>query len=124
MINPDMWRIYYNALCPEMQKLRTRLDEMGIAWADRSNYCPGYPAYDICRTHFTYNGTYWSVIHGVGSYGGWNIGYTTDPGLLEAYALHEEGTSPEGHLTADEVIHLIQHYNSHEDGAKMDEVRL
>lgn len=118
MINPDIRRTYYNALCLEMEKLRTRLDEMGIAWTDHSDYDSEHSTFDICRTRFTYNGTDWSVIHGHGSYGGWHTFNPADPGLLEAYAIHEEGADPEGHLTADEVIHLILHHSegdSHEE---------
>lgn len=118
MINPDFWRNYYDALCPEMEKLRTRLDEMNIAWTDESDYNPENPSLDICRTWFTYNGSVWSVVHGYTTSGGWYTILSTDPGLLEAYAYNEEGIGREGGLTADEVIHLIQHYNegdSHEE---------
>lgn len=98
----------------EMAKLREELDKRGIQWTDDSEE---FVASDdkglslwICRTHFTVNGCNWSVINGIGSYGGVHRDYHTgvyeNAGLLEAYMM-EGDNEPVGFLTADKCISLI-----------------
>lgn len=85
----------------EMKKLRTLLDAENIEWEDKSDnnsICP------LCRTHFSYNGQRWSVIHGYGSYGGYSA-FSPDRGLLEAYNFNDE---PMGYLTAEEVMQYVK----------------
>ena len=84
----------------EMKKLRALLDAENIEWEDKSDY----GIYPICRTHFSYNGQRWSVIHGYGTYGGYSS-FSTDRGLLEAYNFNDE---PIGYLTAEEVMHYVK----------------
>ena len=85
----------------EMKKLRTLLDAENIEWEDKSDNIIIYP---ICRTHFSYNGQRWSVIHGYGSYGGYSS-FSTDRGLLEAYNFNDKLI---GYLTAEEVMQYVK----------------
>ena len=85
----------------EMKKLRAMLDAEHIKWEDKS----GDGVYPIYRTHFRYKGQRWSVIHGYGTYGGYDPCTDTDRGLLEAYNFSEE---PTGYLTAEEVMRYVK----------------
>lgn len=85
----------------EMKKLRALLDAENIEWEDKSDNS----IYPICRTHFTYNGQRWSVIHGYGSYGGYSPITESDRGLLEAY---DFSSDPIGYLTAEEVMRYVK----------------
>ena len=85
----------------EMRKFRKMLDAEHIRWEDKSDF----GIYPICRTHFTYNGQRWSVIHGVGSYGGVDLLTGADRGLLEAYNFCDE---PVGYLTAEEAMQYVK----------------
>ena len=85
----------------EMKKLRALLDAENIEWEDKSDYS----IYPICRTHFSYSGQRWSVIHGYGTYGGYDPFTGTDRGLLEAWSFSGE---PIGYLTAEEVMRYVK----------------
>lgn len=87
----------------EMRKLRQMLDEREIEYTDASNegFLP------MTRTHFTYEGNFWSVIHGYGSYGGYSQ-FNDDEGLLELMTNAVNGGDPVGHLTAEEVIEYME----------------
>ena len=89
------------AVCEEMKKLRKWLDENNIEWKDLST---NMPFNNICRTHFTVNGYFFSVIHGYGSYGGWDSFYR-DQGLLECMIGNHE---PVGWLTAEDIVEQIK----------------
>lgn len=80
----------------EMRKLRTELDRRGIAWWDESDD-------DITRTVFEHNGTRWSVINGLGTYGGWRRDFGNQ-GLLEIWDGKEDEV---GFLTADDALQII-----------------
>lgn len=55
-----------------MVNLRKILDEKGIIWHDKSeDFKTNYIMW-ICRTHFEYNGFFYSVINGFGTHGGWS----------------------------------------------------
>ena len=86
-------------ICDEMQKLRDGLDERNIPWMDLTDK---YGLW-ICRTHFVIKGDRWSVIHGHGSYGGFNS-FEKDKQLLECMY---GGNEPIGWLTADEVLKMV-----------------
>lgn len=88
--------------CEEMIKLRQALDERGVKWYDGTDY----GTISICRTHTRVNGKMWSIVHGYGTYGGFNVHTLTDAGLLEAWDM-ETYSSPVGFLTAAEVIKLM-----------------
>lgn len=90
-------------VCEEMQKLRDWLDEREIKWKDNSTKEP--EIIWMCRTHFTVDDRMFSVINGVGSYGGSNIGCGLNHGKLECW-IDEKG-EPEGWLTAEDVIAKI-----------------
>jgi hypothetical protein len=85
----------------EMKKFRAMLDAEHIRWEDESDD----GEYPICRTHFTCRGQKWSVIHGYGTYGGYDRFTNTDKGLLEAYNFSDE---PKGYLTAEEVMQYVK----------------
>ena len=85
----------------EMIKLREALDNLGIQWDDDTyDRKGGFPFLDlsIYRTKFRYNGRYYSVICGYGTYGG-------EEGLLEVMI---DNTDPIGHLTAEDVLDIIE----------------
>jgi len=86
-------------VCEEMQKLRDGLDERKIPWKDLTDK----DALWICRTHFWIKGDRWSVVHGYGSYGGFSI-FEKDKQLLECMY---GGNEPDGWLTADEVLKMV-----------------
>lgn len=90
-------------ICAEMKKLREYLDAHGIEWHDDS-----YALSEcwMCRTKFEINGNSFSVINGVGSYGGVNAGCKYNQGLLE-YWINEKG-EPTGYATAEDVIKEIE----------------
>lgn len=94
-------------VCEEMKKLRTWLDKQGIQWEDKSESFTrieadtGKPCY-MCRTHFCLNGCFYSVINGIGSYGG--IDYEgNNHGLLEVMSDAINGGTPIGGLTFKEL---------------------
>lgn len=89
--------------CPEMQKFRAMLDRRGIEWEDRSEngFCP------IVRTHFWYKDNLWSVIHGYGSFGGYDSLTGQDSQLLEVYDFGMSKDGSWGLLTAEEAEKLI-----------------
>lgn len=86
-------------VCEEMQKLRDGLDERKIPWKDLTDKDGLW----ICRTHFRIKGDHWSVVHGYGSYGGFNS-FEKDKQLLECMY---GGNEPDGWLTADEVLKMV-----------------
>lgn len=90
-------------ICEEMKKLRAYLDTHGIGWRDQSG---GNEAAWMCRTKFRYRGRSWSVINGIGSYGGQRTVGEENLGLLEA--MPDNNNDPEGWLTAREVIARIE----------------
>lgn len=91
-------------ICAEMQKLREYLDTHDIKWRDHSD--APFSEWWMCRTKFEVNGNSFSVINGVGSYGGAVIGSNRNQGLLE-YWINEKG-EPTGYSTAEDVIKEIE----------------
>lgn len=89
-------------ICEEMKKLRTWLNENHIHWQDWSDCY-------ICRTRFQVNWYRFSVLHGFGTYGGKTLylDEISDQKLLECRVSNYE---PEGWLTAEDVIKLIEEY--------------
>lgn len=92
-------------VCENMQKVRDRLDELGIKWTDKSD------AY-ITRTHLWIKGQRWSIVNGLGTYGGISIRRMPDgsyqhhnKGLLEVQIGMQE--EPIGHLAAYDVLTMI-----------------
>lgn len=108
-------------MCEEMQKLRDRLDKIGIVWEDASSSTPEpiieemvraglerrYCDVTIYRTHFTINDINYSVIYGYGTYGGYDPVFDKDGGLLELWAKNYNNDEPCGYMTADDVIKAI-----------------
>ena len=108
-------------MCKEMQKLRDKLDEIGIVWEDASSSTPEkiiedmvrdgflrrYCDVAIFRTHFTINDVKYSVIYGYGTYGGYEPVFDKDYGVLEVWAETINNGDPCGHMTADDVIKAI-----------------
>lgn len=92
----------------EMEKFRSLLDEAGIEWWDDSevDHFAGPDTY-MERTKFEYRGYSWSVIHGFGSYGGYNH-ISRDKGLLELLSGAVEGGEPIGYLTAKQAMKLVK----------------
>lgn len=84
----------------QMIRLRELLDEKGIEWTDHSDP-------DIDRTRFSHKGFQWSVINGLGSYGGFQWFTGKNEGLLELMSNAVNGGDPIGWLTADEVIQMV-----------------
>lgn len=87
-------------VCYEMQKFRNYLNESNIQWTDVSDESGDIW---ICRTHFNHEGNLVSVIHGFGSYGGFNR-WETDQGLLEVMIGNNE---PVGYFTAEDAVKYI-----------------
>ena len=81
----------------EMTKFREHLSDIGVAWWDESDEL-------IDRTKFEHRGTRWSVVNGIGTYGGVYWGTPGNLGLLEAYNFIDE---PIGCLTAGDAVQLI-----------------
>lgn len=108
-------------MCNEMQKLRDKLDERGIKWDDVSSITSeeqimqlmqrgivrNYAEMTMWRTHFEVDGIKYSVINGYGSYGGYDPFTGKNYGLLECMTDKVNGGDPVGHLTADEVMVII-----------------
>lgn len=84
----------------QMKIFRKMLDDRDIKWKDASEENSVLP---ITRTHFLYNDIEWSVIHGFGTYGGWNH-HESDKGLLEIW---DHDSEPIGWLTAKEAMDTI-----------------
>ena len=91
-------------VCTEMTKLREYLDTNDIEWRDDSDEMSDW--YFMCRTKFDIKGNDFSVINGVGSYGGVNAGCKYNQGLLELW-INQKG-EPTGYLTAEDVIKEIE----------------
>lgn len=87
----------------QMLLLRAMLDDAGIEWRDDSENGIGLP---IDRTKFKYRTYEWSVIHGFGTYGGWNH-WSVDEGLLELMSDVVNHGQPIGWLTASEVMEHV-----------------
>lgn len=87
-------------VCNEMQMFRNYLNESNIHWSDVSD---NLGEIWICRTHFNHDGNLVSVIHGYGTYGGFNH-WETDKGLLEVMI---GSNVPVGNLTAEEAVKYI-----------------
>lgn len=89
----------------EMELLRDALTAKGIEWTDKSatNLADSW----VCRTHYSYGGHIWSVIHGYGTYGGIGVyPYEGDEGLLEC--LTSKYGDIKGWLTAENVLALME----------------
>ena len=87
----------------EMDKFRDMLTDDGIKWKDKS--CVG--DLPITRTHFSYHGERWSVVHGFGTYGGFNR-IEKDKGLLELMSNAVNGGEPIGYLTVEEAMRIVR----------------
>ena len=92
--------------CYELNKLKTYLDKQKIKYVIKSD--PETSQFRIERIHFWINGYLWSVIHGYGTYGGFDS-FTLDKGLLELFTTQIQ-PDPFGMLTCTEVIELIEKY--------------
>jgi hypothetical protein len=95
--------------CKETKKLRKYLDDHGIKWFDKSDDfrdLVGFNFY-IERTHFILHDNFWSVIHGYGTYGGFNR-LEKDRGLLELMTSEVNGGVPIGYFKAEDVIGFIE----------------
>ena len=92
----------------EMERLRSLLDEAGIEWWDDSemDHFAGPDTY-MERTKFEYRGYSWSVIHGFGSFGGYNR-ISGDKGLLELLEGYPFNGEPIGFLTAAQAMKLVK----------------
>ena len=88
-------------ICEEMQKLRDWLNSENIEWYDNSD---DLTLFWMVRTKFVVNGSTFSVINGVGSYGGCISYDSHNNGLLECMI---DGNEPYGYLNADEVVAYI-----------------
>lgn len=91
-------------MCEEMIKLREWLDEQEIDWFDDS--CTLDTLFFMYRTKFYIDGNSFSVINGVGSYGGCVDVNAKNLGLLECW-VYEKG-APKGYLTAEDVIRMVE----------------
>lgn len=91
---------------PEMERLRMMLDYNGLEWADKSDN--KIPEMAIERTHLYFGGILCSIIHGYGTYGGYNSFTERDEGLLELMCEKVNDGEPLGELTADDVIVIIE----------------
>ena len=92
----------------EMERLRSLLDEAGIEWWDDSEMDHfSVPDTYMERTKFEYRGSSWSVIHGFGSYGGYDR-ISKDKGLLELLSVGAGDGSPIGYLTARQAMKLVK----------------
>ena len=87
----------------ELEKFRLELVKRGIQYTDAST--PEIQGMRIDRIHFFYQDRHYSVIHGIGTYGGLNKYTRKDNGLLEVYGGKYD--DPVGFLTADDVVKLI-----------------
>lgn len=88
----------------EMIKFRNLLDQHNIAWHDASDR---YGDFYIDRTHLEYRDYKFSVINGLGTYGGYTIDVSKNKGLLELMSNAINGGNPVGELTADEAIEIV-----------------
>ena len=106
-------------MCDEMKKLRELLSERDIPWEDKSCICPSdfilesvsrgvpynYADLPIYRTRFTVCGHRFSVIHGYGTYGGYDAFTGVDNGRLEV--MSDLTNEPVGDVDADFVIKMV-----------------
>lgn len=90
---------------PEMERLRMMLDYNGLEWADKSDN--KIPEMTVERTHLYFGEMLCSIIHGYGTYGGYNSFTGHDEGLLELMCELVNGGEPIGELTADDVITIL-----------------
>ena len=90
-------------MCNEMIKLREWLDDHNIKWWDKSTTYDDY--FYMHRTGFIHKGREFSVINGVGSYGGCVCAGYKNQGLLEMWV--DQKGEPRGCLTAEDVIKEI-----------------
>lgn len=88
-------------ICNEMKKLRDWLTKNDVAWHDESSISRYYW---MARTKFYVGEHYFSVINGMGSYGGYRWGFKNQ-GLLECMV---DNSEPEGWLTAEDVEERIK----------------
>lgn len=104
----------------EMTRFRHLLNENGIKWIDASSMMPDkrLSKYNIVRTHFSYNGYKWSVIHGYGTYGGHNFITGENDDLLELMSDAVNNGEPIGWLTAEDVFEYVKKGDANEDNCK------
>ena len=103
-------------VCREMELFRKALDAKGVDWHDASEGISDelkkkvHLHFDnwMCRTHFNIGDSKISVINGAGSYGGFYHDEMANEGLLELMCGKVNGGEPEGYLTADEAIRLLE----------------
>ena len=88
----------------EMYELRKMLDAEGIDWHDKSEL----GLRPIWRTHFEHRGYHWSVIHGFGTFGGFDYFGHEDKGLLEVMSDAINNGEPIGWLTAERVMQYVR----------------
>lgn len=93
----------------QMEELRQFLDEQGIDWYDFSDRDSDYW---MCRTKFSIGDTQFSVINGVGSYGGQVFPWSVNNGLLE---MMKNGRVT-GNLMACDIIKEINKCRKQERG--------
>lgn len=85
----------------EMIKFRKLLDQHNIKWIDKSD------KYFIDRTHLNYRNYHFSVVNGLGTYGGYIIDPRSNKGLLELMSNATNGGVPVGELTAEEAFKIV-----------------
>ena len=90
-------------VCDEMKKLRKMLDDRGIEWHDDS---ASDEEYWMCNTRIDIGRKHYSIINGVGSYGGVSLLSGKNYGLLEAWDFTTKN-EPKGSLTAEQVLTYI-----------------
>lgn len=88
-----------------MQKLRTWLKSKGIKYYDASCVSDDFW---ICRTHFNLYGSKFSVINGMGTYGGMDPAHEYNADLLEIMSSQINGGEPIGFLNAEQTIEEIE----------------
>lgn len=91
--------------CKEMAQLRNYLDYLGIDWEDNSS--TGSLDVVVERTRFEIRGSLVSIIHGYGTYGGYDVYSQRDEGLLEIMTELYNNGEPEGSLSAEEVGTIV-----------------
>ena len=84
----------------EMIKFRNLLDQHNIRWIDKSDEI-------IDRTHLNYRNYHFSVVNGLGTYGGYMIYESKNRGLLELMSNAINEGEPVGQLTAEEAFKIV-----------------
>lgn len=84
----------------EMIKFRKLLDQNNINWHDASDFY-------IDRTHLEYRNYKFSIVNGLGTYGGYIKDQSKNKGLLELMSNAINEGEPVGELTAEEALKIV-----------------